>query len=64
MAKDAKIEGINKLDSILGNKKKFRRFLVLVLIVGILGVAGVACWKGCSIETKNNKFKVKARPIK
>ena len=62
--KDAKVEGLNKLYAILGNKKKFKRFLILLFIVGVFGVAGISAWKGCSIETEHNKFNVKSRPIK
>ena len=56
--KDSEIY-VNKLDSILGNKRKFRRLVALVLVATPLIIGSVAAWRGCSIETKKGtKFNV------
>lgn len=61
MAKDPKIEGINFFERALKNKKVFKRLLIFLVIAGIIGVAGIASWKGCEINTPKGSISVKAK---
>ena len=57
---DYKESAINKIYRILGDSSKFWKFVLLLIISGLLIIAGISAWKGCEVHTKNNHIKIKA----
>jgi len=59
-----KEKAIDKLYRILGDSSRFWKFVLLLIIAGLLTVAGICAWKGCEVHTKNNHIKIKSEAPK